>query len=82
MRNYTAPLENHMVIGDYYDERTPDSSCTYCEEREWQSNMKEWCGDMRCESCQFVCVDCQDEPVYSESEFCETCALKAMGVEL
>jgi len=35
-----------------------------------------------CEDCRHYCPICHDWPTFTKEEFCVSCALEAMGVEL
>lgn len=60
----------------------PDDRCECCGESEWGDNLKNWCGEFRCEKCRVLCADCRDEAVLREGEFCWWCAHQAMGVDV
>ena len=63
--------------------------CSFCEYVGMEGELRRLTGDrgclkneLRCPRCVFVCPECEDVHVYGPGEFCETCALIAMGVEL
>ena len=56
--------------------------CEACGEPVIEGELKRHAGIMCCKFCRPYCPVCHDVEVYSENEFCNDCALQAMGVEL
>jgi CRISPR/Cas system-associated protein Cas10 (large subunit of type III CRISPR-Cas system) len=56
--------------------------CAHCGEPVLEGALQRHAGERRCEDCRPLCLVCHDEPVSDSGEFCETCALAAMGVEV
>ena len=67
------------------DRPATDDEVEYCEgcgKAVLEGELRRHAGEYRCEDCWPYCPICQDEPVLSDGEFCEICAMWAMGVEV
>ena len=86
-------LENHMVVGPYYNDRKWRDDeivrCEHCGRKHHADDCGDtWCfvfttkdrpGERRCmDSCVFFCRDCDDEYVDEEGEICKSCAEMAL----
>lgn len=69
---------------DDYRRATPDEVryCACCEGAYLKEDLAPWLGEMRCEECCWLCPVCRDREVAAEGEFCDVCALWALGVEV
>ena len=56
--------------------------CEACGEAYLWDALELHAGIMCCEFCRPYCPICHDVEVYSEGEFCQACALEALGVVL
>ena len=56
--------------------------CAHCGAAVLEGELQPHLGDWRCEDCRPLCRECKDAQVDEEGEFCELCALAAMGVEV
>lgn len=56
--------------------------CDHCEQPVMEGELQRHLGERRCEDCRPLCPVCEDAEVWSEGEFCESCAWAAMGVEV
>jgi hypothetical protein len=56
--------------------------CEHCGAAVLEGALQRHLGERRCDECRPLCCQCQDWPVSEKGEFCPTCALEAMGVEV
>lgn len=56
--------------------------CEGCGNPFLKDELREHAGEDRCSDCRPYCPVCQDGPVFSVGEFCEVCAMWAMGIEV
>ncbi len=56
--------------------------CQHCGEPVLEGELQRHAGERRCDECRPICCECHDAQVSDEGEFCPTCAMWAMGVEV
>ena len=56
--------------------------CQLCGCAELEVDMVKHLGEWRCRNCNWHCPICGDAEVYDEGEFCNPCAMWALGVEV
>jgi hypothetical protein len=56
--------------------------CEHCGAAVLEGDLQRHLGERRCDECRPLCPECHDWPVSEKDEFCPTCALAAMGVEV
>ena len=56
--------------------------CEHCGDAVLEGELTLHLGEWRCDECCWLCEVCHDAEVSGEGEFCETCAMWAMGVDV
>ena len=56
--------------------------CDHCHAAVLEGELQRYLGERLCDKCRPLCCVCHDAPVSEPQEFCETCAMWAMGVEV
>ena len=56
--------------------------CLKCGKMELEGTFLRTIGELRCDACSPLCRECQNEQVDEVGQFCATCAMAALGVEV